>query len=314
MIERNFSIPEKSKEEYSNIDSEIAKNLEKIDFLKLKNLFLQKITALGLNPKEYRNKFVMKGEDFKNSGLIKSYFSQGEYDIKDNSIKLNKNRLKEFKKSDYVQLSDNKERDELDFVLYHIAHEETHALSFNGFETDSNVSSNISVTGRGGYTATEVELKYYVLPRVESTYKLFNEAVTERIAREIFAEYAQRELSREMLSYSSGLNKAVTVFDSMCNEICSKCKIEEDVLWKVIMRGYFASEDLSGDKMGRLFQNIFPEDFEKKLKKMNVQPKRDEIQNIVDTIEQSTWTDRDRERIHRWVMHIYHIMPISHEK
>jgi hypothetical protein len=312
MPERNFiPTPEKPKEKFPNVDADIAKNLEQIDFPKLKNLFLQKITSFGLNPEEYQDKFVSKGENFKNSGRIKGSLSKASYSK--GMIAITKDSFEEFKKSNYVRSSDNKEQEEQDYILHQVAHEETHALSF-GSEPDFESFSDASRTGQSGYATLKMGLKYYVLPTIEFAHRLFNEAVTETITREIFSEYSQRELSNEMLSYSSNLNRAVTVFDSICKKIGSECGIEEDILRKVIMRGYFAGQDLSGDKIVRLFKNVFPEDFEQTLKKMKVIPWLDDIQNITDLIEQSVWTDQDKKRIRRWITSIYNSMPVSQKK
>jgi hypothetical protein len=306
---------EKPKEKFPNIDPEIAKHLEKIDFEKLRDVYLQKISDLGLNPEEFRDKFVSNDENFKDIGFVRGLIvSGGAYEksreSKEGVIRFDRKFFDNFKNSFWMSLSENKEQDMNDKVQLVLMHEEAHALSFFN-ESESGSGHKTSVTVQGGYSEQTIKTKFYVIPSLDRKHTFFNEAVTDVIAKEMFKEYTQREPS-DLVGSPRRLKNVV--FENIIEKICIECGIEKDILLNVIMRGYFGGpEDLSGEKMGRLFGSIFPKDFEQRLRKMSSVTSGD-AQFIEESLEQSVWTDKDRERIRRWVMHVYRQMPISKKK
>lgn len=313
MIENINLNTDKSKEQFPNVNIEIAKYLNQIDFMKLRNMFSEKITDLGLNPEKYLEKFVDKRENFKKSNFAQSIFTKGSYHK--GEIYLTKDSFENLNKSIFFLKSDEREEYKFDYVLLLVSHEQTHAVSFDHEEDNSENTNNlIDIKGQSGYASTRLKTKF-IFPSIEINHRIFNEAVTELIAREIFFDYTQRKLSDFELGYltEGTLKDVISVFRYVCNKISTECGIEEEVLWKVIKHGYFAGEDLTGDKMTRLFNNIFPKDFEQKLKKGSALLLDKDIEDIKGSIDKSTWTDDDRKHIRRWILAIYNKMPESHK-
>jgi hypothetical protein len=301
---------EKSKEKFPNIDIGIARQLEKVDFEKLRNIFSKKISDLGLDPKINLINFASSGENFKNSGPIKGFLSSGSYDG-NGVISLDINSFEEFKKSGLENPEDIQEQNEFDYILSMVTHEETHAVAKQEFIVKSHKISNYSATLQGGYASFNTSLKFLLLPKAEYIFLSFNEGVTELISREVLLEYMERREPEGRMAVNRPYQKAINVFNGICENICSECNIEKDVFWKVIQRGYFAGENLSGEKMERLFQNIFPEDFINKLKKMKRSPSENEAENIMFWLSRSIWTENDRKRVRRWILHVYNQMSFA---
>lgn len=312
---------EKSKDKFPNIDPTIAKHLEKVDFEKLRDIFLKKIADLGLNTEDFRDEFVIKGENFKDSGRLRGFFTSGNYEKQAETgvgaIRLNKADFENFintsAQSIEFQFSENKEQKIeqywRDLVLLSLIHEETHALAS---ETQEPVPGHkISTDIQSGYMRGTFKIKYYILPSLEVSHRFINEAVTDIIMKEVYKEYTQQEVPEGQVGMSR--NNQIAVVENILEKIGAECGIEEEILLKVLQRGYFGGPtDLSGEKMSRLFGNVFPKDFEPRLKKMGITAiTSDDVKAFKELLDQSVWTDKDRKRVRRWIMHVYRQMPAS---
>ena len=282
--------------------------------MKLKKIFSEKISELGLDPEKNLEQLIVNGESFKNPRITKRI---GEHQPVASSgrgtISLNNNEFERLANENILSSNDNKEQAELNYLLVALFHEETHAASFQDISYKKHFPE-LQAVRQSGYSATDVNLKWYFpIPQFERIHWAFNEAVTELVSREIFLEYTGNNTETAAPGFDA-YKDSIELFEKITEKICNECKIEKDFLWKVIQRGYFAGEDLSGDKMKRLFQDIFPKDFEQKLREIDRIPEDENKNELISLIDQSIWTDDDKKRVRRWIMSVYHTMPNPKEK
>lgn len=100
----------------------------------------------------------------------------------------------------------------------------------------------------------------------------FNEGVTQRVAEEIFVEYAKqtgarkgldelekyiRDQSKNLWQYSIYGNQ----IDTMCERIGEYVGVPKKVVWDAIKRGYFENPRLFEEETAELFKETFGENF-----------------------------------------------------
>jgi len=317
MFERNL-IPttEKPKEKFPNVDAEVAKNLESIDFDILNDVFLRKIKSLGVDrDSAIRNlqRFVSNPNSFKRH----EGYGHASYEPIDSSITISLDQ-NFFQKLMLCHIREGSHEDlekfTNDWILRLICHEETHAVFFQEITSRKELFKKEDKI-KLGYSSAVAKQSFGINRNIEYFHFVFNEAITDIVAEEIFLSY-KKEIDEEAKfdfkedNYSTEKN----FFRYISDNICSKTGLDKDIFLKVVERGYFFGEDLSGEKIQRLFKNIFPADFEKEL--ANWRNGNDEIKqmNLLNMIDNSKWTDEDSTRVRRWVMSVYHTMPNSQEK
>lgn len=308
-------VQEKTKEKFPNVDAELSKYLERVDFGKLKEIFSEFIAGLGADPQRITTRFIDNPEDFEKENAATKYALAGR-NVGKHTIMINWERFKELfeRFKDISNFTENAEKIKEQFVVKILCHEESHAVT--AFEKVITPGFfNAKARAKTGYETMSVEVKMLFQRKIEIIHFSFNEAVTDYIGGEIFEKYMHERgekifpLVYNDLGAPAYLEEKRTLH-AIVDKICKECGIENHVLLKVIYRGYFEGEDISGEKIDRLFKNVFPEDFERKLAKWkgNDFVGKGEIYKMLN---ESEWKDEDRKRIRRWAMSIFHTMPNS---
>lgn len=288
------------------LDPHVERYLERIDFNRLRGVFSQKIESLGLDPEKNMPYFVSEKKHFHHSNFFGRRKRQGGYRPADETIEINP---EDFQRQ-YSSPEDSENNDRVDInkanlLLARVCHEETHATSFQELQKEEIHWWEGGVKIQVGFEQTVAEVKLPFTWRTSSLFKGLNEGITDEIAEEVFHSYRE---GKERVFYESSYAAEINLLNDLLKGISKECGVDKEILWKVLQRGYFGGEDLDGEKMERLFKNVFPHEFKEFIK--GFKPVNSEgLGRFATFWKQITWTEDDRKRIRRWILSVYRLMP-----
>ncbi len=250
-------------------DPQLDAFLENVDFNLLKDIYAKVAEKSGIDPDTLN--FLGKERISPDSGFL----AIGSYNILDNVIGIS------YRKVD--NLSRNDERIDLRTLMLEVlCHEETHAsaktvcIGMNQPLSESKIHKH-----QAGYASSEKTYDKSRIPVHQEAdhFFLFNEAVTEKFAREVFSEYAravnyvdEKKISAleavwkdnpEALFYS----QEIALLDALIAKISRETGIGEKLVWRSIVRGAFEGENFKDPELVKLFSEIIGPDFLEKLSK-----------------------------------------------
>lgn len=109
-------------------------------------------------------------------------------------------------------------------------------------------------------------------------YMLWNEGVTEKIAREVSQEYFLAKGYGEFESMSGAYDIPVSFVDFVIEHLAEKTEVGKELVWNALIRAYFYEHEL--DFSGN--ENIVPADFYKKLKYAGIKDLEKGFENFED--------------------------------
>ncbi|MFA6170904.1 MAG: hypothetical protein WC715_00365 [Patescibacteria group bacterium] len=239
---------------------------DKIDFNLLRDLFSELEKKCGITAD--RSNFIWPEK------IISSEATYSNYDGKYNLIKLRApgsipTSPESEKKYYYERLAETYGTEEMN-MLHTIVHEEAHAIS-------KNICVGLEPSGHHKAHAKEIQSGYH-----NNDFGLFNEGVTEKIAREILEKYLNssgwsneekelyrrnRKINPEKFTYSV----EVTLVDAIIKKLAIKNKLPKDQIWNALKRGFIEGERIMENKeIVSLFKETFGRDFLTELKRLTV--------------------------------------------
>ena len=238
-------------------DPKLAEILDKVDFDILRGILERHAIHSGV-PKGQMN-FVGK-DRIKHSASI---FALGTYYLEENIIGLERKDIE--KKYEGMDLA-------LAIVLC-LSHEEVHAASrieCHGYYDELKEEE---------HRTRHREIGYWK----EDTFNAFNEAVTEKLGREVFEEYIRATAAvrgselRSFLMQHSARKKSeehqykvpcqeeVEFLEYVIEEIHHATNLPEKTIWEAFIRGLFVGEKFQDKEIQAGFAEIFGEDFLKQM-------------------------------------------------
>ncbi len=247
---------------------ELGKILERIDMDVLNKIIMETATACGVDPERFS--FVSKER------FITSTEATGEYFPGKNLIAINYEKLKDItnKKKVFSEYLDLR-------ILSTIVHEITHATSKSECYgsrrvDDGGYDAQFSVTGyerRAQGPQDQVKVPFRERGGLNADFRIFNEAVTEKLAREYIKKYLSlshfdtekkidsylelRNEHPETLPYSSAI-KALELFIAKVAEYTGNSK---EIVWQSIIRGYYEGEKFEDLEIEKFLEEIFAPGF-----------------------------------------------------
>jgi hypothetical protein len=253
---------------------ELEKFLDNIDFEKLKSLFLEIARKSGLE-KDADLNFLGRDRIFAKNHWYKGGSFSPEYNTAFLSNLEKALRIYEYTKSKGLELR----------VFQSSVHEETHAVSKNicvGWRKDPK-GDDESEYSQSGYNS-------YDLSKDDDRFHFLNEAVTEKLSREICARYIKevgwpgatdedikvfiQKLTAEpnpddeddfKLSYSV----EVEFLNALIQRLAEKHSLPKETIWGAFVRGFFEGQSLDEETVKQLFDETFDSDFLEELSQLS---------------------------------------------
>ncbi len=230
--------------------------VEKVDFNALKGILTEERQKAGVpNPEA----FECASERVRFQYL---WGSAGAYDKEEKTVVLDPKVITEMQVDEHLEFIPPEKLNFENEVFSTLVHEETHAASKNGGIA---ISAPAALTALLLSFAKPIRLDrsgYSSMFRAEkgkgkgSHFEMFNEAVTDRIAGEVWKEYRRRtgNTASEEESYRSNYFPVVSLLDTYIGHVAQKTDVAPDEIWKGIKQGYFTGLDLSGSEMREQFE------------------------------------------------------------
>lgn len=278
---------------------ELEKLVQEINFDILRQI-LQEIAHRSTLDIDSMNFINTKGISYK-----AHMFLTAGWDPQENIILLNPDRI--LSDAEYLKV------DKFLYSLYILIHEESHAASrsicFGEIDEaerdDSNdqkrntgkrdfIPADFTVFTQGGY------LQRLKLPQEDhrTFYTLFEEGVNEKLAREVWQLYIERDttlvdrvggeniekMSTILVSNDQRLNfsKAVHFIDKLVQHISSYTGFDEKMVWQAIIRSKFEAQDMLDLDIQEGFAEIFSPDFLDRLSEMSRTEQMAELLNEIE--------------------------------
>lgn len=292
----------------STLSPELGEAINQIDFSALKQVYEDKMRKLGLNANSVS--FVDR-ENFRNIPTIQSAIGRGGvYKDEKNEIWLSSMWPKVIEKVAENQTFNNA-------ILSLVCHEETHATSDQkcaGWE-NAEMPFVEKQEKQIGFQQYERYRLFGGLPLPqEAEYTIFNEGVTDMIGEEVYDTYisnTDRSTERKGVTreYFKAYPTGRKLVNSVIDKISSECGLDEELVWSVIQRGYFAGEDIGSDTMKRLFNKVAPESLFQDIREAGGEfsPR---IPAAIKQIKSRQWSEEDKKRIRRWFKYVGNVMQI----
>jgi len=164
-----------------------------------------------------------------------------------------------------------------------ILHEECHAISRNicvgYFDYDEEGRRNIKA--KSGYAQHIIGVEGDKTVTQSESYSLFDEGVTEKIARELVIKYLESHPNLEDLNKRKKIyeddskpkvyNLAVSLVEAMIVKIANETGVSREMVWQAIVRGKIEGEDLGDADFREMFSEVFTSQFLKDLRTANVE-------------------------------------------
>lgn len=158
-----------------------------------------------------------------------------------------------------------------------LVHEMTHAFSRNRVSSRDLPNARTEITSESGYGESQETHRVPMRPEKESRrdtvmhdrFVGFNEGVTQRIAEEVYMEYARRTgFDGEAAEHLEAAHKKRTeslwryqIFmnqvGAMCERIAAYVGVPEETVWDSIKRGYFEKSPLYEEETVELLRETF---------------------------------------------------------
>lgn len=269
---------------------EIERELDRIDFVALKTIFEDERGRCGLSPSSIN--FVPREKFF---GADPSRAHAAVYDFLRKEIRFG---------ADYLQDALDTQPDMLgravspfSVVASTVVHEETHAVGHSRHYTPSRA---LRVFGLRSNDKHELGVGYRVRRNgvlVKQGYDLLNEAITDRIAEEIFSEYVKRRptFHREVsgsesvtsADYMVAYRGPRIILEALTRKVAEVFQVPTELTWKGFKRAYFEGLGMGNVEVQKLLVNASSPRFVELLHDFNNYHDREQLKALSDEI--SRW-------------------------
>lgn len=153
-------------------------------------------------------------------------------------------------------------------LLYACFHEEIHAVSRN-------------VCDYGTYESRVIQNGYrYIRGYDDCALSAFDEVVTEKMTREIVAEYEKIKGTPILRGLKLAYEKVMPFLDLLIERIAVKTGVEESVIWKKIQREKIIGKEEGVESVMDRLKQLFSEDFVDKLSDNDLVKAKTELENF----------------------------------
>lgn len=301
----------------------IQEYLRMFDFELLEEEFQKYFDELGLASDEIMKGFIGKDRISK-KGFLNSIFegTGGRFDYRKGGIKMSESLFWGLSRKNQGSSGSEKEREqekehqqlknELELML---CHEEAHAMSFEPVKKgklffESTMADKKEV-GQSGYAKIFERSRLWGLYHgEEGEFDMFNEGITELIARDIYERYKKSQIKKypdEKIKEFTPLDESESSYkhelgfvNSILDKISKNTGLERDVIKRGIIRGYFLREDLGSEKMKRLFGDVVGESFFDGLREWESGPLKFNALFSFLVIATAKWSEQSKKRIKKW--------------
>lgn len=238
--------------------TEVEVLLDQIDFDLLRDIFKDDIKKTGISVSEIN--FLRKDR------ISHLYRDRGAYASDTNIIQIG-----------YDNILGSSEAYDVDVRLMFLEvliHEETHAVSKTRCWNLLEEKGNPSVAKSGYASAMDQRNETGNLELIGDMFRLFNEGVTQKRAREVLVEYLRRTgySEKENLAHFEHIldeydpyRKAIQITEALTRRLAKANGVSEEAAWGAIMRGYYEGEDLLREDFQEWFGETLPPGFMDKL-------------------------------------------------
>lgn len=139
------------------------------------------------------------------------------------------------------------------------------------------------------HAATELQALGYVGYQHFRGYQVWNEGVTEKLARELTEKYykSSADFSKYDQSRSYNYESAVLLVDAVIAKLSETTGFDQETIWNAIKRGMFENSDLETKELQELFEQALPADFFKNLRTMSPTNEA-EIHGLIEQVNQGS--------------------------
>ncbi|GEM_PF-4648230 len=139
------------------------------------------------------------------------------------------------------------------------------------------------------HAATELQALGYVGYQHFRSYQVWNEGVTEKLARELTERYykSSADFSKYDQAKSYNYESAVILLDAVIAKISATTGFDQQTIWNAIKRGMFENTDLETKELQELFEQTLPADFFKNLRTMSP-ANQIQIHRLIEQVNQGT--------------------------
>lgn len=262
-------------------DVKLEKFLAKVDFDSLRMIFEDYLKKSGIPPE----KFNFLGPD-----KIKYMKGGGAAFFGDNSIRMNADVGRNL----LMAINTGLAPDILN--LHKIIHEEVHAISHNSQIEHSPTEAEY----KSGYQKTKTKFTDIGNGTVQMDnshfFRLFDEAVTERLAREITIRYLEKypnfTNNASIYIYKNIGNHPgtdiyqpeVDLLEALIKRLSMETELSEEFVWQGIIRSKMEGFSFYEDNMEGLFDELVGKDFTNRLKSVNTLKGLRELTKMIEEV------------------------------
>ncbi len=265
---------EKAKQ-YEIHDAEFDKIKEQIDWNVLNQLFVEIAQKSGISPKDLN---LLGADKILNCQLFETGWSGdkeiiGRYSATGNYLAVNSNQIKKSAKEKGV---DTKLMI-LDTVFHELCHSishHTHVINRNYSEEFFTGKNEITYTGayRSSKDINKIKFSQVTDRKSESHNDALDEAITEKMATQIFHEYARKVNltdKKTMDDYQEKFlgdenreyNQLVKFIEKLCQIVSERTGVDKEVVWNGFVRGSFYKSTLGDPEIKQWFAETFSPTF-----------------------------------------------------
>lgn len=264
--EKKFDTSEKKESDFEEKNITLEKFLDKVDFNTLRMIFEDYLRKSGISPEKFNFLGPEKIKYMK--GWDAAFFA-------DNSIRMNTDVGKNL----LMAINTGLAPDLLN--LHKLIHEEVHAISHNSRMEHSPTEAEY----RSGYQKTKTIFTDIGNDTVQVDnshfFRLFDEAVTERLAREITVRYlekypnftnnASKYIYKNINNHPGAdiYQPEVDLLEALITRLSVETELSEELIWQGIIRSKMEGFSFYEDNMHELFDELVGKDFTNRLKSVN---------------------------------------------
>lgn len=139
------------------------------------------------------------------------------------------------------------------------------------------------------HAATELQALGYVGYQHFTSYQVWNEGVTEKLARELTGKYFKSSADFQKIDQAKSYNyeSAVLLIDAVIAKISEQTGFDQETVWNAIKRGMFENTSLETKELQELLDGTLPIDFFKRLRTMSTTNEA-EIHELIEHLNQGT--------------------------
>lgn len=246
--------------------------LEVVDLDTMREIYEEIAEKSGVDPESIG--FVEEDKIYSDKSMVNT----GIFNRRDQTIGLNAKQIEMLSTENVVYEAG---RDRNLMYLATLCHEEAHAVSHLNVGKLEDIHGTLGLVQgvdirSGFHEVNELEIGGKKLGLVgENNFRVLNEGVTEKLARQVFREYQSRnpivdveEEKRDPKIYEITYRFPVAMVEGLVERISSECDVGEDLVWNALVRGYMDGLNLREEELNEALSEIISGDAVERLSNM----------------------------------------------